>query len=678
MEGGRKHCVDKEGKDGAGLFTRPPSAVYLLLLSCLFLVASPAGAHPMGNFSISHYAGIRIERGFLELRYLLDMAEIPTFQEMQRTGVVAKVDDPRVAAYLAQEAEALKQGLVVELNGRRLALQLVSDDVLFPPGAGNLPTMKLGFLYRAALSEVVVGGIERLDYQDLNFSERAGWKEVVATTGQGIVVTSSTVPEMDRSAQLSNYPTDLINSPPQVLEAHLRYWGSGLGAAEGNQQSVGSQQRAEGSRQRAEGSRQKAEGSRQKAEGSRQKAVGRGQKAEGSRQKAVGRKQKAEGSQARAEIMPGISTHESSIQNPKSKIQNSPGPDLALRPNRQGTPRNAFTDLVAAKQFGVWFLVVAAAIAAGLGALHALEPGHGKTIVAAYLVGSRGTAVHACLLGLIVTASHTAGVYLLGAVTLYASKYVVPDRLYPWLGVTSGLTIAGVGFYMFLLRRRGDGHGHSHPHTHLHSHPHEHELEASENATPHRALVETPQEVLVYAHGHDHSHSATFAGEDTGATGLVHAHGHDHSHPHHHEAGRDHFHPADENLMHVHSHPAGHSHPHSHVPDSGSVSYRELLVLGITGGMVPCPAALVVLLSAVTLHRIGFGLFLIVAFSVGLAAVLIGIGLLTVCAGRFMSRFKMEGPLIRRWLPMASAGVITLLGLGITIKAMVGAGILKL
>lgn len=94
--------------------------------------------------------------------------------------------------------------------------------------------------------------------------------------------------------------------------------------------------------------------------------------------------------------------------------------------------------------------------------------------------------------------------------------------------------------------------------------------------------------------------------------------------------------------------------------------------------MVPCPAALVVLLSAVTLHRIGFGLFLIVAFSVGLAAVLIGIGLLTVCAGRFMSRFKMEGPLVRRWLPMTSAAMITLLGLGITAKAMAAADILRL
>ncbi len=610
----------------------------------------------MGNFSISHYAGIRIEHGFLELRYLLDMAEIPTFQEMQRTGIVAKVDDPRIAAYLAQEAEALKQGLVLELNGRRLALQLVSDDVLFPPGAGNLPTMKLGFLYRAALSEVVAGGIERLDYQELNFPERAGWKEVVATTGQGIAVTSSTVPETDRSSQLSNYPTDLINSPPQVLEARVMFRESGLVAAEGN---------------------------------------GEG---------AVGRKQNAEGSQAHAQALRpalppqrGFAGPESSIQTPKSKIQSPPiqsrtTPNLDLRPNQQGTPRNAFTDLVAAKEFSLWFLVVAAAIAAGLGALHALEPGHGKTIVAAYLVGSRGTAAHACLLGLIVTASHTAGVYLLGAITLYASRYVVPDRLYPWLGVISGLTIAGVGFYLFLLRRRGDAHGHSHPHghphVHPHVHPHEHELEAPEKANAHQVQLKAREEVLIHAHGRAHSHSVTFAGEETDAAGLVHAHAHDHahSHPHHHARGHehhhkahhDHFHAAEASPEHAHSHSAGHSHAHSHVPNSGSVSYRELLALGITGGMVPCPAALVVLLSAVTLHRIGFGLFLIVAFSVGLAAVLIGIGLLTVCAGRFMSRFRMEGPLIGRWLPMASAGVITLLGLGITVKAMVSTGILKL
>src|ERR1019366_5650870 len=127
--------------------------------------------------------------------------------------------------------------------------------------------------------------------------------------------------------------------------------------------------------------------------------------------------------------------------------------------------------------WGLWFLITAA-----LGGLHALEPGHGKTIVAAYLVGSQGTAAHALLLGLIVTVTHTAGVYTLGLITLYASKYIVPDHLYPWLGIASGLTIAFLGLYM--LRRRLIGHAHAHgdhhhgpfghSHEHVHSHGHEH------------------------------------------------------------------------------------------------------------------------------------------------------------------------------------------------------------
>jgi len=126
-----------------------------------------------------------------------------------------------------------------------------------------------------------------------------------------------------------------------------------------------------------------------------------------------------------------------------------------LKPNQQSTPRNSFTELMAIKQINFAIALLAAAIAAGLGALHALEPGHGKTIVAAYLVGSKGTARHALLLGMIVTVSHTAGVYLLGAITLYAQKYVLPDRIYPFLGVLSGSLIAGMGCYLFLQRYLG-------------------------------------------------------------------------------------------------------------------------------------------------------------------------------------------------------------------------------
>jgi ABC-type nickel/cobalt efflux system permease component RcnA len=230
-------------------------------------------------------------------------------------------------------------------------------------------------------------------------------------------------------------------------------------------------------------------------------------------------------------------------------------------------------------------------------------------VVAAYLVGSRGTARHAMLRGLIVTASHTAGVYLLGAVTLFASRYIVPERLYPWLGALSGLTIAVLGCYLFLTR---------------YARHHEHDG----------------------PHGHAHSHDG-------------HSHG-DHEHHHHHEH---------------HEHHHGH---HHHAPSGGTVSFRELLALGLTGGIVPCPAALVVLLSAVALRRIGFGLFLIVSFSVGLAAVLIAIGLLMVYARRLMARVEGTGPLITRWLPLTSSATITVLGVAIAAQALMNAGILTI
>ena len=129
----------------------------------------------------------------------------------------------------------------------------------------------------------------------------------------------------------------------------------------------------------------------------------------------------------------------------------------------QNTPRSRFTELISTQgKLSFWVLFSAALIAAGLGALHALEPGHGKTIVAAYLVGSRGTARHAVLLGIVVTAAHTAGVYLLGALTLYASRYIVPEQLYPWLGAISGLSVAGLGIFIFLRHWTGETGEHSH------------------------------------------------------------------------------------------------------------------------------------------------------------------------------------------------------------------------
>ena len=264
---------------------------------------------------------------------------------------------------------------------------------------------------------------------------------------------------------------------------------------------------------------------------------------------------------------------------------------VKLTPNRLGTPRNSFTKLIGTKEIGLGIALLAALISAGLGALHALEPGHGKTIVAAYLVGSQGTAKHAFLLGMIVTAAHTAGVYLLGAITIYAQKYVLPERIYPFLGVLSGVLIAGMGCYLFLQRYLGE------------------------------------------EFSHTHNYAVAAGGESAKS---------------------------------------------SQTQRSRTVSGKQLVVLGVTGGIIPCPAALVVLLSAVALHRTVFGLYLIVAFSLGLAAVLIAMGMITVYAGRVMSSLRLEGPFIRKWLPMGSAAMITFLGCGITLRSLTTAGLLHI
>jgi nickel/cobalt exporter len=522
----------------------------------------PVAAHPMGNFSISHYTGIRIERDGIRLHFLLDLAEIPTFQEIQEARIVPEIDHPSLAEYLTRKTEAVADRLRLEVNGRRLPLRREVSEIIFPPGAGGLPTLKLGVVYRAPLDEDSGGGVSELRYEDANFPDRAGWKEVVAVGGPGVTLVSSSVPEHDRSRELTDYPTDLLESPPQDVQARILFTQGSVPATVARTES-------------------------------RQPPV-----VPSGPNTATERPLAPRPTPSSRMAAPPATADSVSVEAPGRA-----GP-LRLQANQQSTPRSAFTELIAAPRLGLGVILFALVVAASLGAFHALEPGHGKTVVAAYLIGSRGTAWHALVLGLIVTASHTAGVYLLGAVTLYASRYVVPERLYPWLGVISGFTIAVLGLALFLRRYASASH----------------------------------------AHHHDHGHDADHAGGDQ-------------SHHHHHH--------------HAHGHHGGHR------PD-GPVSLRALVALGVTGGIVPCPAALVVLLSAVALRRVGFGLVLIMAFSVGLAAVLIGIGLLMVYAGRFMSRFQGEGRLITRWLPLTSAAVIALSGVGIAAQALASAGILQL
>jgi len=226
-----------------------------------------------------------------------------------------------------------------------------------------------------------------------------------------------------------------------------------------------------------------------------------------------------------------------------------------------------------------WSVMLLGLLAAfAFGAVHALSPGHGKTLVAAYLVGSRGTPRHAILLGLMVTFTHTISVFALGLVTLYLSRFVLPETITPILGVISGLTIVWVGATLLYRRTLG------------------------RRATP--------------VH-----------------TGLAHDHG----------DGR----------------------VHTHVPEE--ISVGGLIALGASGGLVPCPSALVLLLTSVSLGRVALGLTLLVAFSAGLAVVLSAVGLAVLYAKHWLPDSATLGrSRTMRYLPVASAAFIVCIGIAMT------------
>ena len=549
------------------------AALYFVLL---FVGSREVAAHPLGNFSISQYSAFRIIGNEIDLRYIIDMAEIPTFQEIQESGIIPKAGDPNLEAYLMRKTELLRDGLTLEVNGKLIRLRIESKEIIFPPGAGDLPTMKIGVLYKAKLTGESKNHEYLLSYRDGNFPGRAGWKEIVAVAAPGAGILDSSVPEVDRSSQLNNYPTDLLDSQPQVLEAKVTFTTAQLPAP------VASSERIE-----ARGRSLEKPTTVSKFQMTRTDVAQRSSNMEPEKQQ---------------NNTPILDSGVIDLDSPRTNESNT----VQLQANRQATPRNSFTELMAAKQWGWGVVLMAIAVAVGLGGVHALEPGHGKTLVAAYLVGSQGTMKHAFFLGLIVTATHTAGVYLLGAVTLYAAQYVMPEQLYPWLGVLSGLLITGLGLVLFARRYFGDADLISHHHHHHHG---------------------------------DRAHAA---------------------HDHHH--GDD--------LHHQHAHP--------HHGIKRDVSLRELMALGISGGIVPCPAALVVLLSAVSMQRITLGLLLILGFSVGLATVLIVTGLMMVYARRFMARFHGTGRVTTRWLPLTSSAFIVVFGVALTWQALRSAGLLQI
>jgi ABC-type nickel/cobalt efflux system permease component RcnA len=428
-----------------------------LALAVVFLfslaLAPAAAAHPLGNFTVNRYSELLLSGDQVYVRYVLDLAEIPTFQ-----------DGPRVRKpAFAREAA---RHLVLEVDGRRLTLRPLGRAVRTRPGAGGLDIMRFEAVYE---SPRVRGS--HLEFRDRNFASRRGWREIVVTARDAATVRSSTAPATSRSDALTRYPNALLAEPLHVDSATVSYR---AGSRAGDPPALG--------------------------------ALGPAERSSGGFERLV-----------TADLTPG-------------------------------------------------FVLLSLVLALFWGAAHALSPGHGKAIVAGYLVGSRGTPRHAVLLGGVVTVTHTIGVFALGLVTLALSAFFLPEQLYPWLNLVAALMVVGVG--LGILRAR------------------------------------------VHAR----------------------AHAHDHHHHHHHEV-------------------------------------RGLVGVGISAGIVPCPTALVVLLAAISLHRVGYGLVLILAFSLGLAASVTGIGLVAVSAKRLFSRLSFEGSVVRA-LPAVSAFVVIALGVVMTARAL--------
>ena len=421
--------------------------VILAVALAALIGPAAASAHPLGNFTVNRFSRIEAAGQRIYVFYVLDLAEIPTFQ-------AGRIDPHAYARRIAAGAK-------LSVAGKRVSLAPTAVALAHPRGAGGLPTTRLELILRGPR----LVRPARVAYRDANYSDRIGWKEIVVGAR-----TRST------SHELRAYPKDLLSSPLDVSAAETR-------------------------------------------------------------------------------LSPN----------------DAPPPKLDRGRVLQAPDRVAdagFARLVGRSHLGV--LVILASLGAALfwGAAHALSPGHGKSIVMAYLVGQRGTPRHAALLGLIATATHTVGVFSLGIVTLALSQFVVPDHLYPWLNLASGVLVVGIGASVFWSRFRRRGHG-------------------------------------------------------------VHHHHHDHEAP----------------------------------------SLRSLVAVGVSGGLLPCPSALVVLLAAISLHRVAFGLVLITAFSVGLASTITGVGLAAVLAKRVFARASFDGRLLRA-LPALSALVILAAGVAMTARAL--------
>jgi len=537
---------------------RRVSVVILTVLLSLIIVPL-VSAHPLGNFTVNQFAGLHVSREGIMIEYILDMAEIPAFQEIAAidTNGNSQPDSSETVGYPADKCASLRPQLELRLNNQMTDLSLASSSVDFPPGVGGLPTLRLTCQFQAALDAMPEN--TKVSFSNKAFPERLGWREIVVDSDD--ISLHGDFASTSLSHQLTSYPQDLLSNPLDQRQVDFEFRGGGTSA-----------------------------------------------------------------------------------QPPASRA----GGPLTF----QTTDRNdAFTRLILLEELNLPTLLAALAISFVWGAMHALTPGHGKTIVGAYLVGSRGTIKHALYLGLTTTITHTAGVFALGLVALFAARFILPERLFPWLSLLSGLFVVGIGVNLAVSRFKSSG---------LNAWVTRINPGRSNSSRMQISIQPVPEHTHVGIGAHHPGHV------------LQPSASHYHSHTHGHHAHTD---------DHGHTHPGDHNDAeYSHLPpgaDGAPVTWRNLLALGISGGLLPCPSALVVLLGAIALDRIGFGMVLVLAFSLGLAGVLTAMGVMFVYAGRFFEHLPATGRIIRV-LPLFSALFISLVGVGIIARALVEVGLISL
>ncbi len=492
-----------------------PALIAILMLT---LQLGGTSAHPLGNFTINHYAELDFAGRTVHLKYAVDIAEIPTYDEIKvmDTNGDRIIEQSEKDAYLPKRVEQLRRGIHLTYDGHDLPLSNESSSMDLKLGQAGLRVLRIDAEFTATLPESSTP--LDLHFKDDNFDGHIGWREIVVNASHGAKVDSTNALASSKSDELHSYPANATTDPLAMESADVR-------------------------------------------------------------------------------VEPGTyldTAATASVTSPGSAGTASGG--LSAWPS----------SMVSIGDLSPWVMFLTMLAALLWGASHALTPGHGKTVVAAYLVGSRGTPRHAVLLGLTVTATHTAGVFALGGITLYLSRFILPEHLYPWMDLLSGLLVVCIG--VGLAYRR-------------------------------------------WAESRSSKFALRDASEDP--TGLT----------------------AEERHARAHLQGIAHYHGHDHGDDvDRKISLRGLFALGVSGGIVPCPSALVLLLSAISLGRLGYGMILVLIFSVGLAIVLTSIGLLSLYARRIFQRFSFE-PRLPRMLPVLSALAVSLGGMIIVVGALQQAGL---